>query len=217
MFSSKKEAIGILGGTFDPVHFGHLRLAMEIQQDVNLEHIRMLPCYQPVHRPPPVASAEDRLAMLQSAVEYEPALQVDEREIQRHEPSYMVDTLESLKQDFDSARICLIMGNDAFLNFNHWHRWEHILELCHIIVAHRPHYNVATQSILHNKLNMHFTQNKSDLFSQASGKIYFQKITSLEIAATDIREQIKEGYNPRYLLPEQVYEYIREHNLYKTT
>ncbi len=214
MFKSRKEAIGILGGTFDPIHLGHLRLALEVQQSLELDHIRMTPCYQPVHRSQPAVSAEHRLAMLQQAVELEAALQVDEREIHRHEPSYTIDTLTSLKADFDSTNLCLIMGNDAFLNFTHWHKWEEILEHAHVVVAHRPHFNIPAHSALDKKFNTRYTQNKKDLFTQPAGKIYFQKITSLEISATDIREQIENDANPRYLLPEAVFEYIRENKLY---
>lgn len=217
MFKSKHSAIGILGGTFDPVHFGHLRLALEINQDLALDHVRMTPCYQPVHRAPAIASAEHRLSMLQIAVELEPTLQVDEREIHRHEASYTIDTLRSLKSDFDRERLCLIMGNDAFMNFTTWHKWKAILEHCHIIVAHRPHFSIPTIGPMHETLSIHYTQNKSDLTKYESGKIFFQKITALEISATDIREQIAEQYNPRFLLPESVYEYMREHKLYQPT
>ena len=155
--------------------------------------------------------------MLQSAVELEPALQVDEREIHRHEASYTIDTLTSLKADFQDAHLCLIMGSDAFLQFTHWRQWESILDYANIIVAHRPQFSIPAHSVLHNKLNTNYTQNKNDLNTHAAGKIYFQKITSLDISATDIRDQIQENYNPRYLLPEKVFEYIRENKLYIAT
>ena len=215
MFKKRQDAIGILGGTFDPIHFGHLRLALEIQQDIKLDHVRLMPCYLPVHRPPPVASAEHRLTMIQMAIEPEASLQVDVRELHRTEPSYAIDTIKSLKSDFGETPISLIMGNDAFMQFNQWKDWEDFLNHCHIVVAHRPSFNIPMHSPLHEKLNANYTQNKEDLLTQECGKIYFQKITSLDISATDIREQYQEGYNTRFLLPESVCHYINEHELYR--
>jgi nicotinate-nucleotide adenylyltransferase len=215
MSNKKPTAIGILGGTFDPVHMGHLRLSLEIQQTLHLDHVRLMPCYLPVHRPPPIASAEHRLAMLQIAVESEALLQVDSREIYQHAPVYTIDSIQSLKNDFGAAHLCLIMGNDVFIHLNSWREYENLLNYCHIIVAHRPSFSISPHSPLHEKLHAHYTQNKDDLFSYESGKIYFQKITGLSISATDIRDQCRNGYNARFLLPDPVYHYINTHKLYR--
>src|SRR5579864_366976 len=112
-----QKPIGILGGTFDPIHFGHLRSALELHQALDLAEVRLIPCYQPVHRKSPIASPEQRLAMVRKAVENEPALQVDSCEIQRKGPSYMIDTLLTLHKKLPHTPLCLIMGIDALLNF----------------------------------------------------------------------------------------------------
>src|ERR1043165_7745920 len=108
-----QQAIGIFGGTFDPIHFGHLRSALEIYQTLDLAEVRFIPCFQPVHRKLPIATPEDRLAMVRSAIAEEPMLTVDDREIQRKGPSYMIDTLEELRKLLPDHPLCLIMGIDA--------------------------------------------------------------------------------------------------------
>ena len=122
-----QQAIGILGGTFDPIHFGHLRTAIELHQALDLAEVRLIPCYQPVHRKLPIASPEQRLEMAYCAIRDEPALAIDNCEIERQRPSYTIETLEILRQKFPQTPLCLIMGIDAFLGFPSWHRYEEIL------------------------------------------------------------------------------------------
>ena len=131
--------IGILGGTFDPVHFGHLRLAVEMYQDLGLQEVRLVPCRIPPHRNAPQASPEQRLAMLRLAIEHELGLRVDQRELQRDGPSYMVDTLQSLRDELGpDTPLSLILGMDAFDDIDTWHRWEELIQLAHFIVIQRP-------------------------------------------------------------------------------
>jgi nicotinate-nucleotide adenylyltransferase len=190
-----EQAVGILGGTFDPVHFGHLRMALELYQALDLAHVRLIPCYQPVHRKQPVATPEQRLAMVQKAITSEPALCVDDCEIQRKGPSYTIDTLNTLQTTLPNTPLCIFMGIDALLNFPSWHKWENILQLAHLVVAHRPQYQLLQTGI-------------------AAGRIFLHPVTSLEISSTDIRKQIAMGGNPRYLLPNNVYHYIKQHGTY---
>src|SRR5687768_13270840 len=121
------KAIGILGGTFDPIHLGHLRMAIELYESLNLARVHLIPCYTPVHRAQTVASAEERLAMVKAAIANEPVLYADDREIKSKKPSYTIDTLLSLKEEFPDTPLCLFVGIDAFLGFLSWHRWEEIL------------------------------------------------------------------------------------------
>jgi nicotinate-nucleotide adenylyltransferase len=146
------QAIGILGGTFDPIHFGHLRTALELCDALNLAQVRLIPCYQPVHRKLPAASPQQRLAMVKEAIAGEPALQVDTCEIDRQGPSYTIDTLQILSKNFPNTPLCMIMGIDALLSFSSWHRWEEILTLSHLIVAHRPQYQLPHTGIIANLL-----------------------------------------------------------------
>lgn len=209
-----QPAIGILGGTFDPIHFGHLRTALELQQTLNLAEVRLIPCYQPVHRKSPIASPEQRLAMVSKAIENEPTLRVDKCEIQRKGPSYMIDTLETLHKKLPHTPLCLIMGIDALLNFTSWHRWEDILKRSHLVVAHRPQYHLPHTGIIADLLKERLTSTPESLHECLAGKIYLHPVTPLEISATDIRKQIAMGRNPRFLLPDNVYKYIQQHGVY---
>lgn len=208
------QPIGILGGTFDPVHFGHLRMALELQQTYNLAEIRFIPCWQPVHRALPVATPEQRLAMLACAVANEPTLKVDDCEIQRKGPSYMIDTLETLREKFPHTPLCLILGVDAWAGFATWQRYETILRLSHLIIAQRPSYPLPETGTVATLLQQHLKQDASTLRESPGGNIMLYPVTSLEISATAIRNQIAQGQGPRYLLPDSVYDYIVKHRIY---
>jgi nicotinate-nucleotide adenylyltransferase len=212
--SSLKKSIGILGGTFDPVHFGHLRAALEIQQALDLSEVRLVPCFQPVHRPWPTASPLHRLTMLQLAVNNEPRLQVDDCEIQQQTASYTVDTLETLKMRLPEAPLCLIMGMDAFAEFPNWHRCQDILRFAHLIVIERPSYSLAAGNKAAALLEKHGATDFSTLQKKQAGCILLQRISLLDISATQIRQQMAQRKSPRYLLPDSVYDYILKHQIY---
>jgi len=210
----RNQAIGILGGTFDPIHFGHLRSALELKQALDLAQVRLIPCYQPVHRKNPIASPKQRLAMVEKAIENEPALTVDDCEIQRKGPSYMIDTLEHLKDKFPQTPLCLIMGIDALLNFPSWNRWQDILNIAHLVVAHRPQYHLPHTGIVSEIIKQRLKYNPDAFYEAPAGFILLHPVTPLEISATDIRKQIAIGRSPHYLLPDSVYKYIMEHGVY---
>src|SRR5690606_23896384 len=130
--------VGVFGGTFDPVHVGHLRIALELLERTGLREVRFVPAARPPHRAAPETPAAVRLSMLEAAVAGEPRFIVDRRELDRPGPSYTVDTLESLAEDFPDATLCLLLGMDAFAGLPGWHRWTALLELAHIVVADRP-------------------------------------------------------------------------------
>jgi len=209
-----QQAIGILGGTFDPIHFGHLRTALELYQALDLAEVRFIPCYQPVHRKLPIASSEDRLAMVRSAIAGEPAFSVDPCEIHRKGPSYMIDTLEDLRKKLPDTPLCLIIGIDAFLGFPSWHRYEEILQLANLVVAHRPQYHLPHTGTVAELMKQRLTHNPAAIHENLAGHLVLHPVTPLEISATDIRKQIAMGRNPRYLLPDSVYKYIQQHGVY---
>ena len=208
------KAIGILGGTFDPIHLGHLRMALELYEELDLAKVHIIPCFQPVHRKLPVASPKQRLAMVECAIENEPALFADAREIRRKAPSYMIDTILEMRQETPHTPLCLLLGIDAFLGFPSWHRWKEILEQAHIIIAQRPQYQLPTTGIIGDLLKERLKNEVAYIHENTSGGILLRPITSLEISATDIRKQIAMGRNPRYLLPDDVYAYIKQHGTY---
>ncbi len=209
-----EQPIGILGGTFDPVHFGHLRMALELYQALDLAHVRLIPCYQPVHRKQPIATAEQRLAMLRKAVASESNLRVDSCEIKRKGPSYTIDTLKTLHKNHPNTPLCIIMGIDALLSFSSWHKWEEILTLAHLVVAHRPHYQLPQTGIIANLLKERLVQHSIKLKENLAGSILMHPVTALEISSTDIRKQIAQGQNIRFLVPDNVYHYIKQHGTY---
>lgn len=208
------KPIGILGGTFDPIHHGHLRLALELSESLSLAKTHIIPCYQPVHRKQPIASPEERLAMVKCAIANQTELVADDREIRRQNPSYMIDTLLSLKEEMPNTPLCLMLGIDAFLGFTSWHRWKDILEHTHLVIAHRPQYNLPATGIIATLLNERLQQDASYIHENKAGAILFRPITSLEISASDIRKLIAMGRNPRYLLPDGVYDHIKQHGTY---
>lgn len=207
--------IGIFGGTFDPVHFGHLRPALEVQQALHLQEVRFIPAGQPPHRDQPFASSTQRLAMLKAAIVDQPGFVVDERELRRPGPSYMVDTLVSLRSEMETEPLCLILGYDAFLGLTSWHQWQRLIELAHLVITHRPGWNHDDLPDELQSLLQQHAMATMKLAEVPAGGISFVEVTQLDISATRIREQIRVGQDVRYLLPESVYEMIREQNLYR--
>ena len=204
--------IGIYGGTFDPVHFGHLRTALEIKEIFSLDEVRLIPCAQPAHREIPLTSPQMRLKMLELAAQDHQGLVVDKRELERTGFSYMIDTLISLKNENTNLPLLLIIGTDAFQGLEKWHQWQNLFDYAHIVVITRPTYQ---QQELSNLLTSKLTKNKDKLKSEISGYLFFQSVTQLDISASMIRDTIKEGLNPAFLLPNPVIEYIKTNQLYK--
>lgn len=213
--SSKPRAIGLLGGTFDPVHYGHLRTALELAQIFDLQTIKFIPCKQPVHKETPQAKPAERLAMLQLATQDTPLLEIDDREINRHTPSYMVDTVESLRKEMPDTPLCLILGSDAFTQLPTWHRWKTILDIAHIIVVLRPGLNFSPDPEIQQLLNQHQNDQIDDLHNKLNNCLIIQTTSSLEIAATTIRNLIHCGYDPKFLLPDPVLNFIQQKKLYQ--
>ncbi len=198
------KAMGVFGGTFDPIHNGHLRTAFELLQVLELEQVRFLPCALPPHRDVPLASAKDRLAMVESAVASQAQFVADDRELHRDGPSYSVDTLESLRAEFPDTPLCLIVGMDAFLGLVRWHRWQRIFELAHVIVAHRPGWRVPRRGPLGLLIAERGTRVARELHEQLAGLIYVHAVTQLEISSTEIRDLVSAGRDPQFLLPDSV-------------
>lgn len=211
------QATGIFGGTFDPVHLGHLRAALEVREALALDSVRFVPCGIPPHRVTPHASARQRVAMLRAALDGEPAFRLDDREIRRPGPSYMVDTLESLRTELGRAPLCLILGMDAFLGLPSWHRWKSLSELAHIAVMHRPGWawrpgqapgELATQ------VSARLTDEPRVLHEAPAGRIAFVAVTPLDIAASRIRAALAQGRSVRYLVPDGVWQLIQRQHIY---
>lgn len=210
-----KKSIGILGGTFDPVHNGHVQLAQKVREHFHLDEVCLLPCNIPAHKPQPIASAQQRADMVKCAIDNQPGLTLDEREIHRPGPSYMVDTLTSIRQEVGTEyAVSLIVGMDSYLSLPTWHRWQEVIVMSHLIVMERVMWGRPANGVLADLYAEHGTTQPNDLSSTPAGRIAFYDEHSLDVSASEIRKRIKERESVHYLLPEPVWDYIRVHGLY---
>lgn len=208
------EPIGLFGGTFDPIHYGHLRTAFELWQSLRLAEVRFLPTGSPPHRSETYASAELRLAMVKAAIAGQRAFIVDDREVRRSGVSYSYDTVSEFRTEYPDRSLCLLLGMDAFLGLPNWHRWRELLSLAHIIVAHRPGWKAPTQGPLGELMVDHGTGSIRDLHDTKAGHVYVHAVTQLEISSTDLRQIVVSGGDPRYLVPDPVCQIVRETGCY---
>lgn len=216
-------AVGILGGTFDPIHLAHLRLAQEAADTLGLLEVRLVPSATPPHRQTPMASAEHRLAMVRLAIADNRRLVADDRELRRDAPSYTVDTLESLRAEFGPQRpLCLIMGADAFVLLETWSRWRTLFDLAHVAVAYRPGHPPAQWAdhmgpALAGELRRRRTDDPGRIASAPGGCVLPLSITQMDISARQIRGLLAGSVSARYLLPRIVLDYIEIQRLYRET
>ncbi|MGG5290291.1 nicotinate-nucleotide adenylyltransferase [Pseudomonas shirazensis] len=207
--------VGIFGGTFDPVHIGHLRSALEVTELMGLDELRLLPNARPPHRDTPQVDAQARLAMVQSAVSGVDCLSVDARELGRDKPSYTIDSLESIRAELGGDdQLFLVLGWDAFCGLPGWHRWEELLQHCHILVLQRPEADVEPPDELRNLLAAR-SQSDPTAMSGPAGHISFVWQTPLAVSATQIRQLLASGKSVRFLVPDAVLAYIEAHDLYR--
>ncbi|PWB34380.1 nicotinic acid mononucleotide adenylyltransferase [Pseudomonas sp. SDI] len=209
--------VGVLGGTFDPVHIGHLRSALEVAEVLALDELRLMPNARPPHRDMPQVSAQDRLAMVERAVQGVAVLSVDARELARDTPSYTIETLELMRAEMAAdEQLFLLLGWDAFCGLPGWHRWEELLQHCHILVLQRPDADVEPPDALRNLLAARSVSDPQALVGPA-GHIAFVWQTPLAVSATQIRQLLADGKSVRFLVPDAVLAYIEAHGLYRAS
>jgi nicotinate-nucleotide adenylyltransferase len=214
--------LALLGGTFDPVHWGHLRIATETAAALRLPEVRLLPAKVPVHRPAPGATSEQRLEMLRLAVLGQTGLSVDDRELCRESASYAAITLASLRAEFPLRPLIWLIGVDAFLHINQWYQWPRLFDLAHFVVLNRPGF--AVSQVLSPSLSEvwagRLTRSAEPLRESTHGCIFLHTVTPQSISATDIRRDIARGATDSELsraLPASVLAYIRTHQLYRSS
>jgi nicotinate-nucleotide adenylyltransferase len=214
--TKSKQAIAIFGGTFDPVHYGHLRAAIEAMEMLQLQDFRLLPAGTPPHRTNTFASADHRLAMLKLALSRYPELQMDDREVRREGSSFMVDTLGEIRREAGDAPILTMIGQDAANDLDQWHEWHRLFDLTHLVIMRRPESKHNYSGALLAQMQQRLVNNPGRLQDSAAGLILPLEVTQLAISSTGIRRQIRAGLSPRFLLPDPVIDYIFEHGLYRS-
>jgi len=212
-----------MGGTYDPVHIGHLRMALELGELLHSD-VHLLPCFEPVHRADPGATSVQRLEMLKLATENETALVVDPREILRKGPSYTVDSLRNIREQYGpDESIVLVLGTDAFNGLPNWHQWLEITKLAHIVVLTRPGWELSASGELGDLITSCCFDRISDfdtdkgfdhLFDQSAGYIVPLALSALDVSSSKIRNAILSGHSARYLVPDLVWDYICDKKLY---
>jgi len=219
----KSAPLGVLGGTFNPVHLAHLRLAEELAQGIGLERVLFVPAGTPPHRQPPKVDGRHRLEMIRLAVAGNPSFAADDREIRRQGISYTYDTLAELRAGIGDRRpLCLLMGADAFPALTTWHRWTELFALAHIVIAHRPGFALkdlpaALPDALRQAYLQRLTADPAALGAAPAGSVLAHEITALDISATQVRDLLARGKAARYLVPDAVLDYIARNHLYKET
>ena len=212
---SVRKKIGVFGGTFDPIHMGHLRMALELKQQLGLDEMRLLPSHQPPHRDAPRVSSEQRAEMLRIALRECPELVMDDRELHRDKPSYTFDTLQELRAELgDEVSLVLCMGEDAYIGLPGWYRWNQLIQLAHIVVVTRPGWKIPDHGEAHDFLQKNMKGLQS-LDEAPAGAVVLQSARLLSISATEIRKQIQSGESAQFLMPDAVWNYIRAHQLYQ--
>ncbi|PIE44093.1 MAG: nicotinic acid mononucleotide adenylyltransferase [Gammaproteobacteria bacterium] len=208
----------MMGGTFDPVHFGHLRTALEVKEQLSIDCVHLMPCHDPVHGKVPGATAEQRLKMLKLALAGQTGLLADGRELDRAGQSYTVDTLIGLREELGATvPVGLLMGADSFLGFDHWKQWQKILTLSNLVVFHRPGWELDRTSRVFSKLEKLDISPVSGLNGAeagANGSVVFVETTQMAISSSQIRQAFALGRSPRYLLPDNVLRFIVDNALY---
>ena len=220
MSNSGAPLVGIFGGTFDPIHYGHLRVAEEIVETVGLQKMYFVPAGMPRLRHSPVASPQHRVEIVRLAIQKNPDFVLDEREIYRDGVSYSIDTVREFKQEFgEEVRLCFILGADAFIKLPEWNNWKELFNLCHFIVSTRPGYTFTLikellSKELREECSQRWVSNTETLKKETSGLIFIASTTMLDISATSIRAHIAVGRNVRHLVPSVTVNYISKNKLY---
>ena len=209
-------SVALFGGSFNPVHFGHLRIATELAEQLQVESIRMMPCAFPPHRDETEVTANQRLKMLHLAIGEHVLLQAEDIELQRPAPSYSVDTVRLIREQIGpETPLFLCIGMDSLNGLNSWHDWQKIQDYCHIVVSSRPGYKVPESGVLADWIIKYRCDDLAILKQQAQGKLYFCELTMLAISSTSIRKKVSDGENICFLTPDTVVDYIHQQHLYE--
>ncbi len=206
------KPIGVFGGTFDPVHYGHILPTVNVCDRIGIDEVRYIPNFLPPHRGRPQARAKDRWNMLVLALAQYPQFVADDREIRRSERSYTVPTLRSLRSQFPFRPLCLILGMDAFLQIQSWHSWASVLQLANIVVMQRPGFCLPHR--LPDWWERAFEPEFQNLYRRIRGCIVHVEVEQFDISASNLRSQLARGLDTSQHMPKCVVNYIKNQHLY---
>lgn len=210
---NKQQHIGLLGGTFDPIHLGHVHIARQCIDALHLDAVELIPCHQPAHRAEPIASESDRKIMIELAIANDPQLILNPMELDRRGVSYTIDTLKA--RATPQQILYWIIGFDAFLQFHTWHHWHEILRYCHLIVVNRPNFPTELPAPLVAYVKKHEVQEALQLRQFSHGKLLQLSIPPCQVSATQIRAALQQGKIPEAALAPAVAHYLTQHALYQ--
>ncbi|MFO6296314.1 nicotinate-nucleotide adenylyltransferase [Rahnella selenatireducens] len=215
--SRPAQLLAFFGGTFDPIHYGHLKPVTSLAEQAGFDHVILLPNNVPPHRPQPEASSQQRLRMVELAVAGKPLFSVDSRELDVDTPSYTIETLATLRKEHgDDCPLAFIIGQDSLLTLHKWHRWESLLDFCHLVVMARPGYQEQLDTpALQRWYDAHWVADAGKLKHKPAGFIFQANTPLLDISATEIRERRHAGLDCSDLLPSAVERYIESQGLYR--
>lgn len=202
------------GGTFNPIHYGHLQVALEVSEALNAGSVHLLPNYLPPHKASPDVSAAQRAKMCELACQLDRKFTLDSRELNSAQPSYTIATLKQLKAEHPNTAICFMIGMDSLQTLDTWRDWRQLTEYCHLVVAARGGYQAQFNDNISAFLASHQTDNPQDLQSKTAGYVYLVETSELMISASQIRQRYQKQQNCQCLLPEKVNDYIIQHRLY---
>ena len=211
----QKPPLVLFGGTFDPIHFGHLRTALELQEALKVPQINLVPAGEPVHKVSTGASAAQRFEMVRLAIDSEPALVADDCELISDERCYTINTLMNKRVEVGEALpIILVMGMDSLLGIKRWFQWQQLTDYCHLLIVARPSYEPEFDSEIQSFMDQRKVEDLTELSTRPSGYLVMHQLTPMNVSATKVREIIKQGSNPRFLIPDVVWDFIKTERLY---
>jgi nicotinate-nucleotide adenylyltransferase len=207
--------LGIFGGTFDPIHIGHIEPVIEAAKQVNIDKIALLPCHIPTHKGVSNTSSQHRLEMVKLTCQEYPLFYPDDRDIKRGIPTYSIDTLREFRQQFPTRPLCFFIGMDSLLSINSWYQWQKLFELCHFVVCQRPNYDTdLSPEIVHLLQHRQVTDTRA-LQQSLGGKIYLAKTKKITLSSTTLRQYLRNNVPVDGLIPESVINYIQQYKLYQ--
>ncbi|MGB2144761.1 MAG: nicotinate-nucleotide adenylyltransferase [Porticoccaceae bacterium] len=214
--SVNNMSVALLGGTFNPIHFGHLNLANCLVDYLQVESMRMIPCAIPPHRETPSVSAEQRLAMLQLAIDDHPLLTSDDLELRKSTPSYSIETVQQIRQQVgEETPLFFCIGMDSLLTIDSWHQWQQLLDYCHLAICPRPGYKLPIKGHLAEWIEQNLCDDIDRIKTLAQGCLHLCKIPLKDISSTAIRDSIKCAQSIDHLTPKSVVNFITKHSLYE--